>query len=133
MRPVSATTSASASIPPVCHDDHGWQALVRFATGDLKPKEEAVDDCQVPTKGPRMTPILDPPRQAIRSTKSAAVNVETCAVSTVHELAEADSTSWLDSNYWPEGIDYDRWGAVVKPSPRSAFADRLDVVDLLDD
>jgi len=34
---------------------------------------------------------------------------------------------------FPEGIDYERWAAVVQPAPREAFADRLDVLDLFDD
>jgi hypothetical protein len=82
-----------------------------------------------------MTPVLDPPKRATRSTESAAVSLETSAIfSTVIELQpEGDATSGLDSNYWPEGIDYDRWAGVARPSPRSAFADRLDVVDLLGD
>jgi hypothetical protein len=55
-------------------------------------------------------------------------------VVTIEEVAvEGDSTSWLDSNFWPEGIDYDKWATVVRPSPRSAFADRLDIVDLAGD
>jgi hypothetical protein len=81
-----------------------------------------------------MTPVLDPPRRAKRSTESAAVNLGRFVVVAINEVAvEGDSTSWLDSNFWPEGIDYDKWSAVVRPSPRSAFADRLDIVDLAED
>jgi len=88
----------------------------------------------VPTKGPKVTPVLDPPLRATRSTKSAAVSLETLTVTTVSESpAEGDSSSWLDTNYWPEGIDYEKWSAVVRPSPRSAFADRLDIVVLAED
>jgi hypothetical protein len=31
------------------------------------------------------------------------------------------------------GIDYDKWQAVVQPAARSAFADRLDILELIDD
>ncbi len=81
-----------------------------------------------------MTPpaVLDPPKNATRSTESAAVEFASVLV---HDLsdAEADEVSWLGSGLWPEGIDYEKWGKVAKPSPRSAFADRLDIVDLLGD
>jgi hypothetical protein len=81
-----------------------------------------------------MTPVLDPPRRAKRSTEAAAVNLDRILVETIDEVAvEGDSTSWLDSKFWPEGIDYDKWAAVVRPSSRSAFADRLDIVDLAED
>jgi hypothetical protein len=81
-----------------------------------------------------MTPVLDPPRRAKRSTESATVNLDRILVETIDEVAvEGDSMSWFDSNFWPEGIDYDKWAAVVRPSPRSAFADRLDIVDLTED
>jgi hypothetical protein len=32
----------------------------------------------------------------------------------------------------PEGIDYERWARLVKPVPREAFADSLDLLNLLD-
>lgn len=83
-----------------------------------------------------MTPpaVLDPPRRASRSTESAAVEVEKSTIATVIEFEpEADTATWFDSNSWPEGIDYEKWSVVARPSPRSAFADRLDIVDLLDD
>ena len=81
-----------------------------------------------------MTPVLDPPKRATRSTQSAAVDLEVSTLDLTDDLApEADETSWLDSHNWPEGIDYEKWSKVARPSPRSAFADRLDIVDLLDD
>ena len=38
-----------------------------------------------------------------------------------------------DGSEFPGGIDYDRWTEVVQPSPRDAFADRLDLLDILDE
>lgn len=79
-----------------------------------------------------MTPVLDPPKIATPSTGSAALSLVEAIFSTeVEPQPEADEASMLDSNYWPEGIDYEKWSAVAQPSPRSAFADRLDIVDLL--
>jgi hypothetical protein len=39
----------------------------------------------------------------------------------------------VDGSYFPGGIDYDRWTEVVRPAPRGAFADRLDLLDVLDE
>jgi hypothetical protein len=80
-----------------------------------------------------MTPVLDPPKIATRSTGSAAVTLSSVAFVDVQPQPEVEPTDWFDSSVWPEGIDYERWAAVVKPAPREAFADRLDVVDLLAD
>jgi hypothetical protein len=33
----------------------------------------------------------------------------------------------------PEGIDYDRWVGLVNPASRERFADRLDLLETLDD
>jgi hypothetical protein len=90
------------------------------------------DACHVPTNGPKVTPVLDPPKAATRSTESAALVVWNVSIDAGPE-AESDPSSWLDSAFWAEGIDYDRWSSVAQPSARSAFADRLDVVDLLGD
>lgn len=38
-----------------------------------------------------------------------------------------------DGSYFLDGIDYDRWTGIVRPSPREAFADRLDLLDILDE
>jgi hypothetical protein len=38
-------------------------------------------------------------------------------------------TSGID---WPNGIDYERWAPIVRPAPREAFADPLDLLDMLD-
>jgi hypothetical protein len=87
------------------------------------------------SKETKMTLVLDPPKMATRSTESAAVTLESTAVvlTLVGPYPEADEASCLDPNYWPEGIDYEKWSAVVQPAPASAFADHLDVVVLLDD
>jgi hypothetical protein len=37
------------------------------------------------------------------------------------------------TRHWPDGIDYETWAQVVKPSPRDAFADSLDIIDLDED
>jgi hypothetical protein len=82
-----------------------------------------------------MTPVLDAPTIATVSTESAAVSFEVEETfSTIAEpRPEADEPMSLDTNYWPEGIDYARWAAVAQPSTRSAFADRLDIVVLAED
>lgn len=38
-----------------------------------------------------------------------------------------------DGSYFPGGIDYDRWTGLVRPSPRHAFADRMDLLDIPDE
>jgi hypothetical protein len=38
-----------------------------------------------------------------------------------------------DVSYFVGGIDYSRWTGLVRPAPREAFADRLDLLDILDD
>jgi hypothetical protein len=38
-----------------------------------------------------------------------------------------------DGSYFSGGIDYDRWADLVRPSPREAFADRMDLLDILDE
>lgn len=80
-----------------------------------------------------MTPVLDPPKRATPSTGSAALTLASALSADVQLEPEVEPTDWLDSKLWPEGIDYEKWSAVVKPSPRGAFADRLEVVDLVDD
>jgi hypothetical protein len=105
--------------------------LAESCGAEIARREERVDACQVP-KELKMTLVLDPPTIATRSTWSAALSLEGAIFSTEVELQpEADEASILDSHCWPEGIDYARWAAVAQPSPRSAFADRLDIVDLL--
>lgn len=36
---------------------------------------------------------------------------------------------WLWERRLSGGIDYKRWTPLVKPAPREAFADRLDLLD----
>jgi len=36
-------------------------------------------------------------------------------------------------SYFLDGIEYDRWTGLVRPSPREAFADRMDLLDILDE
>ncbi len=95
----------------------------------LKQREERVDDYEVRRKEPTVTPVLDPPKRAIRSTMSAAINMDAGAVVVGNDPAEDDELTWLDSNLWAEGIDYERWAPIADPSPGSAFADRLDFLD----
>lgn len=82
-----------------------------------------------------MTPVLDLPTIATLSTESAAVSMEAGAIfsTAIEPRPEADEPMSFDTNYWPEGIDYARWAVVAQPSPRRAFADRLDIVVLAED
>lgn len=36
-------------------------------------------------------------------------------------------------SYLPGGIDYERWTGLVQPSPRDEFADRIDLLNILDE
>ena len=73
-----------------------------------------------------MTPAICPPPEYRPPTASAAIVVPTPQ----YVRAEPDS-EFVRS--FPGGIDYDRWIGVVEPSPREDFADRLDLLDLLED
>jgi hypothetical protein len=90
-------------------------------------------------KGINVTPIFiappelpPPPRVAnavivkgIASNASAAtISASVYVPYTVPLVGEPD---------WPSGIEYDKWAPVVQPSPRQAFADRLDIVELFGD
>jgi hypothetical protein len=97
---------------------------------DLKQAEERVDAPDVRRKEPSVTPVLDPPQSAKRSTASAAIELDVPAPAVSGEdAAEADEVTLLDAHFWAEGIDYERWAPIVEPSPRSAFADPLDLLD----
>jgi hypothetical protein len=95
--------------------------------------EERFDASKEPTKGTKVTPVLDPPKVAKPSTRSAALILDGPMSMEIDASPEVNGICWLDSTYWAEGIDYERWSAVVRPSPRAAFADRLDIVDILAD
>jgi hypothetical protein len=78
-----------------------------------------------------MTPVLDLPPSYQLMTASSAIVV-------YHEFrSEVDVNDLvhppLGAPDFPGGIDYDRWARVVRPSPRSAFGDPLDLVDLFDE
>ena len=73
-----------------------------------------------------MTPAIAPPLVYRTPTASAAIVVSAPA----YIQADADPTWEPD---FPQGINYDRWTGVVQTSPRDTFADRLDLLDLLDD
>ena len=38
-------------------------------------------------------------------------------------------TQVRDDGDWPSGIDYEKWAPIAQPSPRSAFADPLNLPD----
>jgi hypothetical protein len=78
-----------------------------------------------------MTPIVElpPEYQTVTAASPGVVEV-------VYFRPEADEDALVEPlgpSDFPEGIDYDRWVHVVRPSPREAFADPLDFPDLFDD
>lgn len=77
-----------------------------------------------------MTPVIDPPLPYRPNTAAS-----TFAVEAVYH--EPDRDAWqelvLGAPNFPEGINYAAWAHVVRPSPREAFADPLDLADLFDD
>ena len=73
----------------------------------------------------RMTPVITPPR-TYRTVSSAIVISE-------RQSYSADIAVSTDGPDFPQGIDYGRWIGVVRPSPREAFADPLDLLDELPD
>jgi hypothetical protein len=75
-----------------------------------------------------------------RSSKMSAIAPRPYAASTASVTSPVPAPRYLPveddaiTPNFPQGIDYDRWAAVVRPSPREAFADRLDLDDdLIDD
>jgi hypothetical protein len=112
--------------------DGGARTFAYSVDAAVKAGGAGGDDEDVP-KEPVVTPVLDPPRSAVRSTRSAAVTLLGVTSVEIGATPEVEPTDWLNSAYWAEGIDYERWSSVVRTSPRSAFADRLDIVDLLGD
>lgn len=66
-----------------------------------------------------MTPAIAPPLDYSPPTRSAA------SVVLMPEFVWPD-VEIADGSYLLGGIDYDRWTGFVRPSPREAFADRMD-------
>ncbi len=70
-----------------------------------------------------MSPAIAPPPDYRTPTAAAAIIVP----------APAYAYAGVVEPDFPEGIDYDRWTGIVHPSPRSAFADSLDLLDFADE
>lgn len=91
-----------------------------------------------------MTPVLIAPPElpsrppaassaiAIQQDRPAVAAATISANVFVPSDALEDAVTVGDPNF-PEGIDYERWSRVVRPSPRAAFADRLDLLELFED
>jgi hypothetical protein len=75
-----------------------------------------------------MTPVVDLPREYRPSTGASTIAVEA-----VYFESDEDLSPELPLANWPEGIEYERWADVVRPAPRGAFADPLDLADLFGD
>jgi hypothetical protein len=73
-----------------------------------------------------LTPAIAPPLDYSPPTRSAATVVP------LPEFVWPDMEI-ADGSYFLDGIDYDRWTGIVRPSPREAFADRIDLLDILDE
>ena len=84
-------------------------------------------------------PLIAVPPLAVATTPSSALVVDanhqtrtsSSALSFFIETADDDLAA--PASRFPDGIDYGRWAGVVRPSPRDLFADRLDMLDDLDD
>lgn len=73
-----------------------------------------------------MTTAIAPPPEYRTPTASAASVVK------APPYAPANGNA-LSGSYFPDGIEYDRWSRAVQPAPRALFADRLDLLDILED
>ena len=77
-----------------------------------------------------MTPVIDLPPNLRTPTAAMVVVFEEHYQAVMPTASESNDGFAGD---FPQGIDYDRWADVVRPSPREAFADRLELLDLFDD
>ena len=73
-----------------------------------------------------LTPAIAPPLDYSPPTRSAA------SVVSLPEFAWPD-LEIAEGAYFVGAIDYDRWTGLVRPSPREAFAARMDLLDILDE
>jgi hypothetical protein len=101
----------------------------------IKPESIRADDPHGAHAVPRsvgheethMTPVIALPPEYQPTTASSAI-----VVALAHHGSGTEALQVIGPPDFPEGIDYDRWLHVVRPSPREAFADALDL-DLVDD
>lgn len=80
-------------------------------------------------EGIDMTPLIALPPEVAAPTRVAATMVVYMRPPRTGEPTE----ELVGSDYWPDGIDYDRWAPIAQPSPVGAFADPLDFLDLPED
>jgi hypothetical protein len=77
-----------------------------------------------------MTPVALPPETVMTPTASSAL-VFQAPYQRGFDPAELTEIL-IGPPDLPGGIDYDRWVGLVKPAPREAFADPLDLIDYFD-
>lgn len=77
-----------------------------------------------------MTPLVAVPPQAVPPTRGVPVTM----VLTMRPASLAEPTEdAVEIDYWPAGIDYDKWAPIAQPSPAGSFADPLAFLDLPED
>ncbi len=78
-----------------------------------------------------MTPLIALPPDATSPTRGVPVAMVVVSVpgSRPHEATE----DALEMDYWPAGIDYDKWAPLAQPAANGTFADPLDFLDRLDE
>jgi hypothetical protein len=77
-----------------------------------------------------MTPIITLPPEAVTPTRGVPVTM----VVNMRPLRASEPTEdAVELDYWPEGIDYDKWAPIARPASGGAFANPLDFLDLPED
>ncbi len=77
-----------------------------------------------------VTPLIVLPPEAVAPTRGVPVTM----VVNMRAVGASEATEdALELDYWPAGIDYDKWAPLARPAPTGTFADPLDFLDLPDD
>lgn len=78
-----------------------------------------------------MAPLIALPPDATSPTRGVPVTMVVVNVRPTNALEATEDALELD--YWPAGIDYDKWTPLHQPAPAGTFADPLDFLDLPDE
>lgn len=89
----------------------------------------AAEDGRLHT-GVHMTPLIALPLEAVPPTRGVPV---TMVVNMRPAHVNGATEDAVGSDYWPVGIDYDKWAPIARPAPDGTFADPLDFLDLPED